>query len=132
MNKIQLDHLRKELDGELQSDDLTRSIYATDASVYRKLPLAVAYPESEDDIRKIVRFARDHEIGLIPRTAGGFSGRPMHLWNKWILSAGLIAGPPPTLFEDVLVVFYSTEGNFSCKIKFLIAENHKRNSLRKI
>ena len=70
MNKIPLEHLRKELEGDLQSDQLTRSIYSTDASVYRKIPLAVAYPESEDDIRKIVRFARDHEIGLIPRTAG--------------------------------------------------------------
>ncbi len=70
MNKIQLDHLRNELDGDLQSDDLTRSIYATDASVYRKVPLAVAYPKSEGDIKKLIHFARDCEVGLIPRTAG--------------------------------------------------------------
>ncbi len=60
----------KDLEGELYYDDLHRSIYATDASVYRKLPLAVAYPKTEQDIQKLIRFAETNNTSLIPRTAG--------------------------------------------------------------
>ncbi len=56
--------------GELFFDDLIRSIYATDASVYRKLPLAVAYPKDRQDIKELIRFARLNNTSLIPRTAG--------------------------------------------------------------
>ena len=42
--------LNTKLKGELYFDDLMKSIYATDASVYRILPLAVAYPKSKDDL----------------------------------------------------------------------------------
>jgi FAD/FMN-containing dehydrogenase/Fe-S oxidoreductase len=56
--------------GELHWDDLHKKLYATDASVYRMLPLAVAYPSSEADLRELVAFADTHQIGLIPRTAG--------------------------------------------------------------
>ena len=62
--------LNKSLSGELFYDSLIKSIYATDASVYRMLPLAVAYPKDEDDIKKLIHFARKHNTSLIPRTAG--------------------------------------------------------------
>ena len=39
-------------------------------SVYRDMPQAVALPRTEEDIRKLVRFAREHGTSLIPRTAG--------------------------------------------------------------
>ncbi|NND16848.1 MAG: FAD-binding protein [Eudoraea sp.] len=52
------------------TDDLSRMIYSTDASVYRKTPLAVAYPRSSDDLKELISFASDREIGLVPRTAG--------------------------------------------------------------
>ena len=45
-----LEAFSKTLSGELYYDDLLKSIYATDASVYRMLPLAVAYPKNKDDI----------------------------------------------------------------------------------
>jgi len=45
-------------------------IYATDASDYKEVPLAVAYPKHEADIRELVRFASENKISLIPRTAG--------------------------------------------------------------
>ncbi|AUS06601.1 FAD-binding and (Fe-S)-binding domain-containing protein [Pseudotamlana carrageenivorans] len=65
-----LSDLKKELSGELLYDDLIRAIYATDASVYRKLPQAVAYPKNTDDIKKLIQFAKKTESTLIPRTAG--------------------------------------------------------------
>jgi len=45
-------------------------MYATDASDYREVPAAVVYPRHESDIRELVRFARENNISLIPRTAG--------------------------------------------------------------
>ena len=58
------------LKGELLFDELSKAIYATDASVYRKLPTAVAYPKNEEDLKKLLAFANQNTIGLIPRTAG--------------------------------------------------------------
>ncbi|GAB4430089.1 MAG: FAD-binding and (Fe-S)-binding domain-containing protein [Bacteroidia bacterium] len=66
----QLRILRASLDGELFFDDKMRALYATDASVYRELPLAVAYPRHAADIRQLVLFARQVGVSLIPRTAG--------------------------------------------------------------
>ncbi|MCC6463488.1 MAG: FAD-binding protein [Saprospiraceae bacterium] len=62
--------LQQQLDGELHFDALLRHIYATDASVYRELPLAVAYPKHTADIQTLVHFARTHQTPLIPRSAG--------------------------------------------------------------
>ena len=68
--KKYLTKLSQDLEGQLIYDDLYRSIYATDASVYRELPLAVCYPKNESDLKILIHFAGKHEIGLIPRTAG--------------------------------------------------------------
>ena len=65
-----LQALSEILEGELFYDDLIKSIYATDASVYRILPLAVAYPKSKADIKALINFAKVHKKSLIPRTAG--------------------------------------------------------------
>ena len=62
--------LSQTLSGELFFDDLHRVIYATDASVYRNVPKAVAYPRNTEDIKKLVTFATKNDITLIPRTAG--------------------------------------------------------------
>lgn len=70
MDKNLLKKLERSLDGELQADKLTTTLYATDASVYRKEPLAVAFPKTKDDIKRLVLFAGDNRLGLIPRTAG--------------------------------------------------------------
>ncbi len=65
-----LKNLQSQLDGELHTDRLLRRIYATDASVYRDMPLAVAYPKNANDLKRLIRFASQNKIGLIPRTAG--------------------------------------------------------------
>ena len=71
----QFQALREDFAGELYYDDSTvhaaqRRLYATDASVYQELPLAVALPRHEDDIKKLIAFANQHKITLIPRAAG--------------------------------------------------------------
>ncbi|REH52513.1 hypothetical protein C7448_103248 [Tenacibaculum gallaicum] len=66
----QLETFKKSLTGKLFFDDLHKNIYATDASVYRKIPLAVAYPKNIQDIQLLINFATENNITLIPRTAG--------------------------------------------------------------
>jgi len=68
--KNQLIQLEKTLNGELKFDALHKGIYATDASVYRKLPLGVAYPKDVNDIKLLIDFALKNNTSLIPRTAG--------------------------------------------------------------
>ncbi len=65
-----LTSLKKKLTGELYWDATMRTVYATDASAYREMPLAVAHPQTNDDIRQLIRFANEHKITLIPRAAG--------------------------------------------------------------
>ncbi len=62
--------LKTQLSGELHTDIATRALYATDASAYREIPLAVVIPEDKKDIKKLIAFARQHKTSLIPRTAG--------------------------------------------------------------
>jgi FAD/FMN-containing dehydrogenase/Fe-S oxidoreductase len=62
--------LRQELTGELLTDETSRRLYATDASAYREIPLAVAIPKGEADIAALIRFAIREKTSLIPRTAG--------------------------------------------------------------
>src|ERR1700704_7064328 len=66
----ELERLATELEGDLHFDAPMRTLYATDASVYREMPQAVALPKSEEDIIRLIRFARDHGTSLVPRTAG--------------------------------------------------------------
>jgi FAD/FMN-containing dehydrogenase/Fe-S oxidoreductase len=65
-----LQDLASKLEGSLNFDSLTKTLYATDASVYREMPLAVAFPKSTSDIQKLIQFATENSTSLIPRTAG--------------------------------------------------------------
>ncbi|MBI3137360.1 MAG: FAD-binding protein [Sphingobacteriales bacterium] len=68
--KEKLRQLAAQLEGVLYDDVTMRTLYATDASAYREMPLAVAIPKSKEDIRKLIAFARANKTSLIPRTAG--------------------------------------------------------------
>jgi FAD/FMN-containing dehydrogenase/Fe-S oxidoreductase len=65
-----LQQLALQLEGELFFDTTMRTLYATDASAYREMPLAVAMPRSVKDLKKLIHFARAEKTSLIPRTAG--------------------------------------------------------------
>jgi FAD/FMN-containing dehydrogenase/Fe-S oxidoreductase len=66
----QLQQLSASLEGNLLFDDLHKTIYSTDASAYRMLPIAVAFPKNNEDIIKLIHFATENKISLTPRTAG--------------------------------------------------------------
>ena len=65
-----LSELAEKLQGSLFTDTVMRTLYATDASAYREMPLGVAIPETIEDIKTLISFADSHQIPLIPRTAG--------------------------------------------------------------
>ncbi|HLL43788.1 MAG TPA: FAD-linked oxidase C-terminal domain-containing protein [Segetibacter sp.] len=67
---VKLRQLARELEGELYDDKRMRILYATDASAYREMPLAVAMPRTVEDIKRLIAFARAEKTSLIPRTAG--------------------------------------------------------------
>jgi len=66
----ELSALSSQLTGELHFDSLMRTLYATDASAYQEMPLAVALPKTEADIKTLIAFAKKHQTSIIPRTAG--------------------------------------------------------------
>src|SRR6187455_3537957 len=68
--KEKLQQLEKQLEGDLFYDITMRTLYATDASAYREMPLAVAIPKTTEDIKLLIRFAKIEKTSLIPRTAG--------------------------------------------------------------
>ena len=68
---VALPQLADRLDGQLHfGNSVMRTLYATDASAYREMPLAVAIPAHEADLKTLIDFAHTHGTSLIPRTAG--------------------------------------------------------------
>jgi len=55
---------------QLFTDSIHLKAYSTDASVYRQMPQAVAFPENEQDIKALIDMARERHTCLIPRCAG--------------------------------------------------------------
>src|SRR5690606_29434889 len=70
MTTEKLTSLAQQLTGEFHFDSTMRTLYATDASAYREMPLAVAFPANIQDIKTLISFARREGTSLIPRTAG--------------------------------------------------------------
>jgi FAD/FMN-containing dehydrogenase/Fe-S oxidoreductase len=62
--------LRNALGTEVRFDDMTRRLYATDASIYAIDPLGVVYPQSADDVVAIVDIAGRFRVPVLPRGGG--------------------------------------------------------------
>jgi FAD/FMN-containing dehydrogenase/Fe-S oxidoreductase len=55
---------------DVRFDNLTRQLYATDASIYQIEPAAVAFPRSAQDASAIIKAAADAGVSVTPRGAG--------------------------------------------------------------
>jgi FAD/FMN-containing dehydrogenase/Fe-S oxidoreductase len=66
----QLNILGESLDGDLKFDNITKTIYSTDASVYKQEPVAVSWPKGKSDIRKILKFAAENNSHVTIRAGG--------------------------------------------------------------
>ena len=70
----QLDSLKR-IDCQIAFDNLTRQLYATDASIYQIEPAAVAFPQNARQTSDLIRAAANENLPLIPRGAGsGLAG----------------------------------------------------------
>ncbi|NVN96351.1 MAG: FAD-binding protein [Bacteroidetes bacterium] len=65
-----LQALQPQFKGDIFTGETMRLLYATDASAYREIPLAVVRPKDKEDIRLLIQFAIEKKTALIPRTAG--------------------------------------------------------------
>jgi FAD/FMN-containing dehydrogenase/Fe-S oxidoreductase len=60
---------------DIAFDNLTRQLYATDASIYQVEPAAVAFPRGAAQAAAVIRAAAEGAVPLIPRGAGsGLTG----------------------------------------------------------
>ncbi|HZO83352.1 MAG TPA: FAD-linked oxidase C-terminal domain-containing protein [Candidatus Binataceae bacterium] len=62
--------LRASVDGEVRFDNATLALYATDASVYRQVPLSVVLPRHEGDVIRTLGLARENSLPLLARGGG--------------------------------------------------------------
>jgi FAD/FMN-containing dehydrogenase/Fe-S oxidoreductase len=62
--------LRESIAGDVFDDLLRRHLLSTDGSIFQKLPAAVVYPRSTDDVLMTVRFAQQYGLAIHSRGAG--------------------------------------------------------------
>jgi FAD/FMN-containing dehydrogenase/Fe-S oxidoreductase len=65
-----LHDLQKRVAGDLRSDDYSRILYSTDASIYQVMPYAVLIPQTMEDVHAAVELAGQYRLPILPRTAG--------------------------------------------------------------
>ncbi len=75
--------LRECVKGDVQTDAISRALYATDASIYQIEPLGVVLPKDEADVAAVVRLARLRRLPIVARgggtsLAGQAVGRAIH------------------------------------------------------
>lgn len=70
-NKAELaKRLRQETSGEVMTDIASRGRYATDASIYQAMPVAVFVPKTAEDIATAIQIAADLGVPVLPRGGG--------------------------------------------------------------
>jgi len=62
--------LESRIAGSLRTDEMTRALYATDASMYAMEPLGVLVPRRREDVQAALEVASDLGIAVLPRGGG--------------------------------------------------------------
>ncbi|MCL4876611.1 MAG: FAD-binding protein [Anaerolineae bacterium] len=62
--------LKPRIAGELRTDDYSRMLYSTDASLYQVMPYGVMIPAHEDDLQAAVETAAKYKVPVLPRASG--------------------------------------------------------------
>lgn len=107
------EQLQRELSGELRRDELRRYLLGTDGSIFEKIPLAVVYPKTPEDVRAVVRFAAQHGIAVHSRGAGsGLAGAA--------IGQGLVLDF--TKFMHRLIELDEERKSFTCQPGFRMGE----------
>ena len=70
-NKAELaKRLKQETSGEVMTDTASRGRYATDASIYQAMPVAVFVPKTAEDIATAIQIAAELDVPVLPRGGG--------------------------------------------------------------
>ena len=62
--------IRQGIKGEVSFDDYTLGIYATDASIFQIMPVALVLPLDDEDVISAVKAARKFNVSIVPRGGG--------------------------------------------------------------
>jgi FAD/FMN-containing dehydrogenase/Fe-S oxidoreductase len=65
-----LHDLQKRVTGDLRTDNYTRTLYSTDASIYQVMPYGVLIPKTPEDIHAAVECAAKHHVPVLARCSG--------------------------------------------------------------
>ncbi|MDZ4717148.1 MAG: FAD-linked oxidase C-terminal domain-containing protein [Roseiflexaceae bacterium] len=84
MNTELANELQHSVRGEVRFDDMSRALYATDASIYQITPLGVVTPCDDADVAAVLRAARKYHAPITARgggtsLAGQAVGQSIHL-----------------------------------------------------
>ncbi len=106
--------VKRALGGSAAFDAYTRTVYSTDASMYRIEPLGVAFPRDADDVAAVVEIAATFGVPVLPRGAGTSLGgqtvgralildlsRHMHRIVSIDAEAGLARVQPGVVQDDL-------------------------------
>ena len=66
--------LRRELEGEVLFDPVSRGLYSTDASIYQIEPVGVVVPRTVQDVKTTIEIAVHEGVPVLPRGAGTSQG----------------------------------------------------------
>ncbi|MCZ0935382.1 MAG: FAD-binding protein [Gemmatimonadetes bacterium] len=66
--------LRRELEGEVLFDPVSRGLYSTDASIYQIEPVGVVVPRTVQDVKTAIEIAVHEGVPVLPRGAGTSQG----------------------------------------------------------
>ena len=62
--------LERLVEGDVRFDTYSRTLYATDASIYEVMPIGVVFPRSTADVVSVVEYCADRNIPVLPRGGG--------------------------------------------------------------
>ena len=69
-SKDLVEELRRDLDGEVRADRMSRLLYSTDASIYQVEPIAVVIPKTAEDVIAVLTVAARYGVPVLPRGGG--------------------------------------------------------------
>src|SRR5215210_1095852 len=59
-----------ELEGYLRTDEASRAMWSTDASIYLRKPVGIVVARSEEDVKRALAAARELGLSITPRGTG--------------------------------------------------------------
>ena len=65
-----IENLKSSVDISISNSVVDKKLYATDASIYRHIPDAVAIPENHKQLQQLIKYCHKEGISIIPRGAG--------------------------------------------------------------